>query len=516
MEAQTALVKIAIIGAGPSGLVTAAVLREFGHEVLVFEQASDIGGVWSATRSYPGLTTQDDRVTYAFSDVPMPADFPEHPTDGHVRAYLEHYASVKGLTDVVHLDTRVESAEPDPRTSGWVVRVSDASGPASHSVDWIVAATGVFSSPHVPDWAGRAEFEAVGGRLLVPTQLGDGAGLDGRRVAVVGWGKTACDVAAQSADRAVSTTVVARAIRWKIPKRISRRLTYRHLLLTRLGDHLMGAPRTSPATRVLALAGLPARRAALAVLRRMIARRSGLPALGMTPALPLPWSDSLVTDGFFEAMPDGRLEVRRERSIESLGARDGQPGARLSDGSWLPADVVVPATGFEQELPFFGPAVRDTLLDAAGVLALHRRIVPLDVPRLAFIGWTHTYHSPLTAQVSALWLAAHLAGALPQVSRPERLRTAARYHLTHARASAHGELQVPGGTFHAVDVLLDDLGLPLPASVRLRQWWTPFDPASYAYLVPALHERLHAVSPSAGAMARGAGARQLVTPAAAG
>ena len=55
--------KIAIIGAGPSGLVTAAVLQKFGHDVIVFEKAPDIGGVWSSTRAYPGVTTQDDRVT---------------------------------------------------------------------------------------------------------------------------------------------------------------------------------------------------------------------------------------------------------------------------------------------------------------------------------------------------------------------------------------------------------------------------------------------------------------------
>ena len=49
--------KIAIIGAGPSGLVTAAVLQRFGHDVIVFEKAPDIGGVWSSIRAYPGVTT---------------------------------------------------------------------------------------------------------------------------------------------------------------------------------------------------------------------------------------------------------------------------------------------------------------------------------------------------------------------------------------------------------------------------------------------------------------------------
>jgi cation diffusion facilitator CzcD-associated flavoprotein CzcO len=483
-------VKIAIIGAGPSGLATAAVLHGFGHEVMVFEKAPDIGGVWSATRAYPGVATQDDRVTYAFSDVPMPDDFPDHPSGAQVRGYLEQYARVKGLEDRIHLGTRVESAEPDAAGDGWVVGVVGERGPVTHHVDWLVVANGVFSTPHVPEWPGREEFEALGGRVIVPTELGSGADLDGRRVVVVGWGKTACDVAEASSRTARSTTVVARTLRWKIPKRIAGGLTFRHLLLTRLGEHLMATPRTSFGSHVVAVLGLPARRSALWVLRRSIARRTGLRAVGMVPSVPLPYSDSLVTDGFFEAVAASRLEVRRERSVAGLGAVDGAPGVRLSDGTWLAADVVVPATGFDQELPFFGPSVRADLQDADGVLALHRRILPLDVPRLAFAGWGHTYRSPLTAEIGAVWLAGHLAGALRVRPRSELRRTADRYHLTHRQAAAWGEPQLPCGSFLALDQLLDDLELPLPASVRLRQWLAPLAPSSYAYLVPALRRRL--------------------------
>jgi cation diffusion facilitator CzcD-associated flavoprotein CzcO len=483
-------VKIAIVGAGPTGLATAAVLQEFGHDVVVFEKAPDIGGVWSATRSYPGVSTQDDRVSYAFSDVPMPDDFPEHPSGAEVRAYLQHYAQVKGLTRAIHLGVRVDSAEPDGTGDGWDVRVVGPSGPATHHVDWLVVANGVFSTPHVPDWPGRDEFEAHGGQVVVPTGLGDEADVAGRHVVVVGWGKTACDVAAELSRTASATTVVARTIRWKVPKRIGGGLTFRHLLLTRLGEHLMTAARTSLAMHVLAVVGLPARRAALSLLRRQIARRTGLRALGMMPDTPLPHSDSLVTDGFFEAMAAGRIEVRRERSVAALEVVAGAPGVRLSDGSWLPADLVVPATGFDQELPFFGPSVRSALQDADGVLALHRRILPLDVPRLAFAGWGHTYRSPVTAEIGAVWLAGYLAGALRDRPADEMRRTADRYHLTHQQAAAHGESQLPSGSFAALDLLLDDLGMPLPPAVRLRQWFAPFRPSSYAHLSPTLRQRV--------------------------
>ena len=495
LVAEDGRVKIAIIGAGPSGLVTAAVLQQCGHDVLVLEQAPDIGGVWSATRAYPGVATQDDRVTYAFSDVPMPEDYPEHPTGAHVRAYLAHYAEVKGIQDRIRLDTRVECAEPVADAGGWRIRVSGPDGPAVHDVDWLVVASGVFSTPHVPDWPGRDEFEASGGRLVVPTALGSGEVLAGRRVVVVGWGKTACDVAVASSRTAESTTVVARMVRWKIPKRLLGGLSFRHLLLTRWGEHLMAPGRESLRARLVAALGMPARRALTWALGRHIARRAGLRGLGMMPEVPLPWSDSLETDGFFEAMAAGRLDVRRERSVVGVGAAGGLPGVRLSDGSWLPADVVVPATGFDQELPFLTAGVREALTGPDGVMALHRRILPPRVPRLAFAGWGNTYRSPLTAEIGAVWLGAHLAGALPARTPEEMVATGDRYHLTHQQAAARREPQLPSGSFHALDLLLEDLGMPLPASVRRRQWTVPLDPASYADLLPRL---VHRSGPAAG------------------
>lgn len=58
---------VGIIGAGFAGLSTAKVLRAFGFDVTVFEKEPDVGGVWAASRRYPGLTTQNPRTTYALS-----------------------------------------------------------------------------------------------------------------------------------------------------------------------------------------------------------------------------------------------------------------------------------------------------------------------------------------------------------------------------------------------------------------------------------------------------------------
>ena len=69
--------RVGIIGAGVAGLATAKVLKQAGHEVTVYDKTPDVGGVWSCTRRYPGLTTQSPKAQYSLSDFPMPRDYPD-------------------------------------------------------------------------------------------------------------------------------------------------------------------------------------------------------------------------------------------------------------------------------------------------------------------------------------------------------------------------------------------------------------------------------------------------------
>src|SRR3954465_9231157 len=83
---------VAVIGAGASGLVAARAMRDAGHRVVVFESRPDLGGVWAASRSYPGLGTQNDKGSYSFSDLRMPDEWPNQPTGDQMREYLNRYA----------------------------------------------------------------------------------------------------------------------------------------------------------------------------------------------------------------------------------------------------------------------------------------------------------------------------------------------------------------------------------------------------------------------------------------
>lgn len=60
--------RIAFVGAGVSGLVTAKTLLDLGHEVVIYDALPEVGGVWAAANRYPGLPTQSPKRCYGYSD----------------------------------------------------------------------------------------------------------------------------------------------------------------------------------------------------------------------------------------------------------------------------------------------------------------------------------------------------------------------------------------------------------------------------------------------------------------
>ena len=62
-----AALKVAVIGAGMSGILAAIKLREAGYtEVRIFEKAARLGGTWR-DNTYPGLTCDVPSQHYCYS-----------------------------------------------------------------------------------------------------------------------------------------------------------------------------------------------------------------------------------------------------------------------------------------------------------------------------------------------------------------------------------------------------------------------------------------------------------------
>lgn len=85
--------RVCIVGAGFSGLVKAKTLTDFGHQCTVFDMAEEVGGVWSSRSRYAGVRTQNSKQTYCLSTLPMPAEYPTHPSGEQVSSVVRGFAS---------------------------------------------------------------------------------------------------------------------------------------------------------------------------------------------------------------------------------------------------------------------------------------------------------------------------------------------------------------------------------------------------------------------------------------
>lgn len=489
---------IAIVGAGVAGLATAKVLKQAGHDVTVFDRVDDVGGVWSASRRYPGVSTQSTKAQYELSDFRMPKSFPEWPSGEQVQQYFESYAHHNGLAPHIRLRTEVEhvSKQPDGR---WSVRVRGIDEPESttSTFDGVVIANGVFSEPNRPTFPGQKEFVAAGGQLLAASELHSADQVRGKHVLVVGYGKSACDVTVAVSDAAATTDVIARQLLWKVPRKINNVVNFKMLLLTRLGESLFRYRYLRGFEKFLHRPGNGIRRGMLNSIGSVSVRQFHLKELGLVPNGQMEdivkGAIGLATEGFFEGVASGNIRVHRDQTISRLLVQDGAPAAELADGTVLRADIVLEATGFTQGVPFLDPALASTLFDERDNFMLYRHIKPTEIDGLWFNGYNSSFFSPLNAEMAAVWIAADAAGGVTLPDAGAR-RAAVTEHLEFMDEAANkhhsrGTKIIPF-SMHNVDEVLGDLGVNIPAPVRFSHWINPIAPAAYRGITPRVLARL--------------------------
>lgn len=208
---------------------------------------------------------------------------------------------------------------------------------------------------------------------------------------------------------------------------------------------------------------------------------------------------SLATDGFYEAVAGGRISVLRDNTIRGFLEENGRPYAQLADGTTIPADLVVCGTGYRQRVPFFDEAVLKRLTDDRGNFELYRQILPHDVPDLTLAGYNSSLFSPLSAEMSAVWIASHLAG-LHQVPPVEERRRPVAAQLAWMEKRTNGQhargTNIIPFSMHNIDEVLGELGLNIGKGRRVRQWLLPVNPKSYRKVAKKLTKRYQQANPA--------------------
>lgn len=206
--------RVAVIGAGMSGLVAAHRLRQAGLDVVVIEKNHDVGGTW-LDNTYPGCRVDVNNHFYSYSFAPKP-DWPQNFSSQDVLLdYFRAVAADNGLRECIRFGTEVTAIELDDATMTWSLQLSGSEGlEESLEAQAVVSAVGQLNRPHMPDLPGIDSFV---GPSFHSARWDHDLDLRGKRVAVLGTGASAAQFIPEIAKTAGQLTVFQRTPPWFLP-----------------------------------------------------------------------------------------------------------------------------------------------------------------------------------------------------------------------------------------------------------------------------------------------------------
>jgi dimethylaniline monooxygenase (N-oxide forming) len=477
--------RIAIIGSGVSGIASARVLKRFGHEVIVYERSDRIGGVWAI--AYPAVRLQNIAEHYRLSDFPWPFAVDEHPTADQILRYL------RAAIDHFGIDVRPrhEIAAMEELPDGWQCEIVTPRGTVLERFDHVIVATGQYSGEQsdlgIP---GRDRFT---GQVLTERQIPDLSIFDGKTVAVVGFGKTALDLATFAVERGAAVHHVFRSPRWLIP-RILFGSRMNLAVAKRVAAFMMPAwVHSNPFEAVIhrwfgfLVAGYW--RGTEGAIRLATGLHPFHPKdvrarmRELEPDRPLTYqirAAGIPPDDYHRMVLAGRI-IPHRGAVTAYAER----GLLLDGGKEVPADIVVLAIGHKQpRFPYLPQSYRDLLASEPDGVQLYRHLIHPRIPRLAFAGFNHSFLHISCVEVSMIWYAAAIAGdlALPP---PDEMEASAARVSQWKRDNTLFELTRSYGLatrFHNyIDVLLRDLGVRHRRKAsRFAESTETYYPADYA------------------------------------
>ena len=214
------MTRVAIIGAGPSGL---AQLRAFQSakekgaeipEIVCFEKQSDWGGLWNYTWR-TGLDEHGEPVhcsmyRYLWSNGPKEGlefadySFEEHfgkpiasyPPRAVLFDYIEGRVKKAGVRDMIRFNSPVRHVNYDEEKEVFHVTVQDHEKEEEYTedFDYVVVASGHFSTPNVPDFEGLDTFN---GRVLHAHDFRDALEFKDKDILIIGTSYSAEDIGSQ-------------------------------------------------------------------------------------------------------------------------------------------------------------------------------------------------------------------------------------------------------------------------------------------------------------------------------
>jgi cyclohexanone monooxygenase len=213
MKAPDLTARVAIIGAGFSGIAASVALRKKGIEdFVIFEKAPGLGGTWWYNR-YPGAEVDLESHVYSFSYARH--DWSRtHAGWQELQDYLVKVAHEWDLTRRIRFDEKVEAVTWSDTDETYIV--SAASGVDHGPFSAVISAVGFLNIPVVPPFArGDNDFQ---GAMCHTSSWIDGLDMAGKSVGIVGTGSSAVQVVTEAEKVAAEVKIFQLEPNWIVPK----------------------------------------------------------------------------------------------------------------------------------------------------------------------------------------------------------------------------------------------------------------------------------------------------------
>lgn len=458
---------IAVIGAGISGLVTAHILQKRSYKVTVYEKTDKIGGVWAV--SHPGVTLQSIDNQYYITDFPWPKKPDFHPTGQQVLDYF--HAAIKALNLDVRLNHFVRSMKEGNNNNGWEVEIEKRGAIEKKHFDFVIIAVGQYTDRKISlTFPGQTSFK---GKVLTEVDVRDKSIFMNKKVVVLGFGRSALDMATFAVKQDAEVHHVFRTPHWVMMKKVlgihftrplyarmsssmvpswaqpnsTQRFVHKHLTFLVNGFWQMISLIFRFQRNISAFGkGAEARKR----IAKVSPKHPLLPDL--RSALPL------VPDDYYPYVASGKIEPHH---AEIAGFTE--TGVTLSNGEIIDADIVVISVGSgPATFPFLPDKYRSMLEGEPDSVQLYRHLIHPRIPNLGFAGLNYSFFHMASVEICALWLSAVFSGEM-ELPSAEEMEAAIEHVRQWKRDNIHFEtsrlMSVNARYQQYLDILLQDLGL---------------------------------------------------------
>ena len=354
---------VLVVGGAQAGLSIAARLNQLGVDTLVVEKWPRIGDSWR--KRYHSLALHNSIHLNHLPYMEFPPTWPKYIPKDMLGNWFEFYADAMEIN--CWTDTEFVAGTWDEASRTWTATLKRGDGTERVvRPKHLVFANGVSSYPMIPEVPGLEDFK---GEVIHSEGFDSGAGWEGKRAFILGTGSSANDIALDLHSHGVHTTLIQRGSTTVVSIDPSARLN------EAIWDE--GGPLedcdliVSSATPPLILKAYKAvTQRMLELDREMI---DGLKRIGFKHDVGEDQTGHQMKyfrrgggynldAGSSALMAKGEIGLLQYDRIERFNAE----GALLKDGTTVPADLIVLATGYYPQMELVRRALGEAMVERIG------------------------------------------------------------------------------------------------------------------------------------------------------